>query len=431
MRFPNALVLFISSVVAASAILLVAFSQTVSWDLFPQLLLFILLIIAASYLIVQDPAGGVVSSATTLFYAVIYLFTPVTAFFVVALGYAIGNTLPRSWVTWRVSFNGAQMGLSALLGSLVYRALGGDPGAPSLASQVLPSLLGPLTHQIANNFFVGFFISQVRRAPFLRTWVSFVREFLWSNLLSIPTALLIAILYARVHHVFVLTFLVSLPFQRWAIKLYLGERNTYTKVIESLVQAGELSLPRTRGHARRVADLSLAVGRELGLIERDIESIEYAALLHDIGMIGFDDVVASQSAYADRRRLIDAHVQMGSEIVSELPRREIAEIVLNHHTAFSAPHGEGNWTTRPVSIGARIIALAEEVDSRLHGLFPYLEPHSLESVMHFVVGSRGSLFDPSVVDAFLRVVPAEESTGVVRSEVDESPPVALEGGSKA
>jgi len=431
MRFPNALVLFISSVVAASAILLVAFSRTVSLDLFPELLLFILLIIAASYLIVQDPAGYVVSSATTLFYAVIYLFTPITAFFVVALGYAIGNTLPRSWVTWRASFNGAQMGLSALLGSLVYRALGGDPGAPSLASQLLPSLLGPLTHHIANNFFVGFFISEVRRVPFLRTWVSFVREFLWSNLLSIPTALLIAVLYARVHHVFVLAFLVSLPFQRWAIKLYLGERNTYTKVMESLVQACELSLPHTKGHARRVADLSLAVGRELGLIERDIELIEYAALLHDVGMIGFDDILAAQSVYEDKRRLIDEHVRVGSEIVSELPRGEIGEMVLNHHAAFSASAGKGNRTVRHVSIGARIIALAEEVDSRLHGLFPYVEPHSPESVKQFVVGSRGSVFDPRVVDAFLRVVPRGESTGVVGLEAEETPTVVLEGGGKA
>ena len=187
MRFPLSATLFIPAVVGASAVLLVAASGAIPSDQFPQILLFMLLIVVASYLHAQDPAGGVVSSTGTLFYAAIYIFNPVTTFFVVAMGYAIGNTLPRTWVTWRAFFNGAQMGLSALLGSLVFRSLGGNPAALSFASQILPSLLGPVTHQIANNFFIGFLISRMRGAPFVRTWISFVQEFLWSNLLGIPT----------------------------------------------------------------------------------------------------------------------------------------------------------------------------------------------------------------------------------------------------
>src|SRR3989337_811469 len=179
MRFPSAAVLFVLSVIAISAVLLVASSAQIS--------LFMLLIIVASFLIVPDPAGGVVSSAVTLFYVAIYIFNPITAFFVVALGYAIGNTLPRNWVTWRAFFNAAQMGLSTFLGALVFRALGGDIATSGPGSLILPGFLGPLTHQVANNFFVAFLISRVRGLPFLRTWVSFVREFLWSNLLSMPT----------------------------------------------------------------------------------------------------------------------------------------------------------------------------------------------------------------------------------------------------
>lgn len=427
MRFPTTVVLFVLTVITVSAILLVVSSSALSWDLFPQILLFTLLVVVASYLIVEDPAGGVVSATGTLFYVAIYVFSPVDAFFVVSLGYAIGNTLPRSWVTWRACFNGAQMGLSVLLGSLVYRGLGGHPGALAFASQVLPSVLGPLIHQMANNFFVGFVISQVRGVSFVRTWVSFVRDPLWSNLLTIPTAILIAILYTRVHHAFVLVFLVSLPFQRWATILYLKQRGIYTKIIESLVRAGELSLPGTTGHARRVADLSVAIGRELGLIERDIESIEFGALLHDIGMIGLDDALASGSAHSDSRRWIDAHVQKGSEIVGELPRREIAQMVLDHHTAFSGTSGRGGRERKPISVATRIIALAEEVDSRLHGLFPYSEAQSLESVLRFVASSRGTMFDPRVVDAFVRVVRKEATAGLADLSLEELPSFAVEG----
>lgn len=237
--------------------------------------------------------------------------------------------------------------------------------------------------------------------------MTFIREFLWSNLLSVPTAILIAILYTRVHYAFILFFLVSLPFQRWAIRIYLEERGTYAKIIESLVRAAELSLPGTRGHARRVADLSLALGRELGLADRDIDLIEYAALLHDVGMIGFDDVLTSGAAFSDMRGLIDKHVRVGAEIVAELPRLEIAEIVRHHHDGLASPTIAGRRRSI-VSLGSRIVALAEEVDSRVHGLFPYKEPEPLQSVVRFVGENRGVLFDPLVVDAFISILRKQE-----------------------
>src|SRR3972149_3186221 len=409
MRFPSAAVLFVLSIIAISAVLLVASSAGISWHLLPQISLFMLLIIVASFLIVPDPAGGVVSSAVTLFYVAIYIFNPITAFFVVALGYAIGNTLPRDWVTWRVFFNAAQMGLSTFLGALVFRALGGDIATSGPGSLILPGFLGPLTHQVANNFFVAFLISRVRGLPFLRTWVSFIREFLWSNLLSMPTAMLIALLYTRVHHAFILFFLVSLPFQRWAIRLYLEERGTYAKIIESLVRAAELSLPGTRGHARRVADLSLALGRELGLADRDNDLVEYAALLHDVGMIGYDDLLTSGAAYSDIRGLIEKHVRVGAEIVSELPRPEIAEIVRNHHNGLANPVTRGRRRSI-VSLGSRIVALAEEVDSRVYGLFPYKESEPPSLVVQFVTENRGVLFDHQVVDAFVSVLKKQDTS---------------------
>ena len=56
------------------------------------------------------------------------------------------------------------------------------------------------------------------------------------------------------------------------------------------------------------------------------------------------------------------------------------------------------------STGARIVAIAEEVDSRTHGLFPYTDESSFESVLDWLEESRGSLFDPQIVDAFLNLL---------------------------
>jgi putative nucleotidyltransferase with HDIG domain len=401
MRFSGFVVLYVLSVIAAFGLLLVIFASQISWHQLPQVLLFILLIIVASYLIVEDPAGGTLSSASTLFYVAIYVFNPITALFVVALGYAIGNTLPRNWVAWRVFFNAAQMGISAFLGAQAYRILGGGISA-GFGLPILAAVAGPVTHQIINNLLVAVLVSQVRRLPLVRTWLSFVREFVWSNLLSIPTAVLIALLYIRVHPAFILFFLASLPFQRWATSIFLQARGTYMRVIESLVRATELSLPGMKGHARRVADLSVAVAREIGLSDRDIDLVEFAALLHDVGMIGFDDMLSSGEAYTEVTSLLDKHAVIGAEIAAELPRSEVSEIVRYHHRGSSAQPVGGRHSL--AFLGSGIVALAEEVDSRTFGLFPYRERYSPRAVLEYVVRHRGSVFDAAVVDAFLRVV---------------------------
>src|SRR3972149_6772847 len=75
-------------------------------------------------------------------------------------------------------------------------------------------------------------------------------------------------------------------------------------------------------------------------------------------------------------------------------------MILHHHTAFRSGGGEVPGSAKSTLIGARIIALVEEVDSQLHGLFPHSQPEQSAAVLKFVASGRGSLFDPEVVDAF-------------------------------
>lgn len=93
-----------------------------------------------------------------------------------------------------------------------------------------------------------------------------------------------------------------------SFNLYLRIRRGYADTISALAHAAELDRPHDAGHARRVADLAVAVGRNMGLSSRDLERIGYAALLHDIGRMG--DVGDDSSAI---------HAQRGAEIVASIP----------------------------------------------------------------------------------------------------------------
>lgn len=93
-----------------------------------------------------------------------------------------------------------------------------------------------------------------------------------------------------------------------SFNLYLRIRRAYAETISALAHAAELDRPHDSGHARRVADLSVDVARRMGMSGRDLEKVGYAALLHDIGLIG-----------AAGGELSGAHAKRGAEIASSIP----------------------------------------------------------------------------------------------------------------
>ncbi|SCK12471.1 HD-GYP domain, c-di-GMP phosphodiesterase class II (or its inactivated variant) [Streptomyces sp. WMMB 714] len=86
-------------------------------------------------------------------------------------------------------------------------------------------------------------------------------------------------------------FCVPLLLTQFSFRRYSSVRETYRQTIASLARATEVAGYTPHGHARRVAALSCAVGRELGLIEPDLTVLEYAALMHDIGQLSLVDPV--------------------------------------------------------------------------------------------------------------------------------------------
>lgn len=145
--------------------------------------------------------------------------------------------------------------------------------------------------------------------------------------------------------VFPVALLLTLILQN-SFNLYLRIRRGYVDTISALAHAAELDRPHDSGHARRVADLSVAVGRKLGLSSQELERIGYAALLHDIGRIG--DVGEDSSGI---------HAQRGAEIVGSIPfLRDVAPLI--------DAQGDEDSATQPV--GAEIVRTCSHYD-RLRG----------------------------------------------------------------
>ncbi len=421
----------ILAIVASATLGIDVFAHQVSWTAWQHLLLFFSIVVIASSIRMPDPRGGSIVPTTVLSYLAIYVFNPPTALLVIGTGGAIGYVISRGWIPWRAIVNGSLMALSVAVGASVFRLLGGVSGRIELA-QAYPALIaGPLAQQVTNRFFVDFAVSRWRGTPFLSTWLNGMRELLWPNLLSIPTAIMLAILYTSVHYSSILTYLALLPLQWLALRLYIKRRQLYSQIVDGLVVATDVNFPLGRGHARRVADLAVAIAREMRLSETDLQSIEFAALLHDVGMIGKDDLLERPLLDSEDAAGLQDHVRVGADIAQELPRKEIASLILRHHERYDGGGYPDGLSGEGIPLGARIIALAEVVDSMASGIFPYSTPIPTDAIASEVAAEKGGAFDPEVADAFLKTVErgavdlsqamSSERAGSNRPNLGESP----------
>jgi putative nucleotidyltransferase with HDIG domain len=373
------------------------------------MLLFVVLIGIATMFPIPDPHGGYIMATPVLFYVLFSVHEPGAAMLIAGIAYATGAAASLGWLPWRVIFNGAQIGVSVAVAGTVFRWMGGTTNELKVFSFLVPMFLAALVHQFANNFFVAAYYSRLRGLPLFSTWFSGLRDLLVSNLLSVPSAILLAALYVLVHPLTLLLYLVSLPAQRWALQLYLEHRKIHGQAIDSLVVAIDANFPQGRGHSRRVANIATAIARRLNLSESTVEGVELGALLHDVGLIGLeeDENLLSGTEKGSQPGRFREHARIGADVARELPRKDVADIVLYHHEKFDGTGYPDGLRGEKIPLGARVVALAEVYDSLVSGGFPQSKNLSQTDVMNEIRSQAGRAFDPRVVDAFLEAIKSD------------------------
>lgn len=181
-------------------------------------------------------------------------------------------------------------------------------------------------------------------------------------------------------------------FAHGAFRRYVDARQTYSQTMRSLARIPEVAGHSDPGHAARTADMAVGVAAELGLRPRDVDTVEYAALLHDIGRISLNEPSVLRMGFTD-----GDIARWGSEIVGETSYlAEVSDVVLRQHEPYRNPGVESNVD---VPIAAKIVKVCSAYDESTHELgFSPLE--SMEKL------HRGSVydFDPEVVAVLRRLL---------------------------
>ena len=191
-------------------------------------------------------------------------------------------------------------------------------------------------------------------------------------------------------------------------KAFAAIKSASLETIFRLARAAEFKDDDTGEHIIRIGHFSAAIARHMGLSEHEVETILYAAPMHDVGKIATPDAILRKAGKldADEWRIMQQHARQGALILegSDSELLQMAEsIALTHHEKWDSSGYPQGLKGTDIPIAGRITAIADVFDA-LTSKRPYKEPFSLQKSLDIIRESRGSHFDPQVVDAFFSII---------------------------
>ncbi|GBC94173.1 Cyclic di-GMP phosphodiesterase response regulator RpfG [bacterium HR15] len=183
-------------------------------------------------------------------------------------------------------------------------------------------------------------------------------------------------------------------------------------VIRALVSALEIAHPFLVGHSERVASYAVAMGCELGLSKPTLRLLRIAAALHDVGMLGLStELLARPNPTPDQWHAIREHPRLSVQLLRRIQRFQDALILVEcHHERWDGGGYPNGWCGEQIPLPARVLAVAEAFDG-MRTPMPYRPPLSEPDAIALIEQGAGTLFDPRVVKAFLRVQPIIQPLG--------------------
>jgi response regulator RpfG family c-di-GMP phosphodiesterase len=185
--------------------------------------------------------------------------------------------------------------------------------------------------------------------------------------------------------------------------------DAYRTTLKALTAALETRDLETHGHSERVVNFSLRLGRELGLGEEQMRSLEFGSLLHDIGKIGVPDAILRKPAKLTEEEWVRMreHPLHGQKILRGIEFLEGASrVVAQHHEKWDGSGYPLGLSGTEIDLNARIFAVADAFDAITSDRV-YRRGRSYEEALAELEAYSGRQFDPRVVEVF-RVVPREE-----------------------
>jgi diguanylate cyclase (GGDEF)-like protein/putative nucleotidyltransferase with HDIG domain len=309
--------------------------------------------------------------------------------------------------------------------------------AASLDRILYPLIVFALVHFTLNSWLITFIYALEKRINPFKVWPA---NFVWLSLnyfCGASVAVLLVVYNRQIDLVYVgvivpLLLLLYYTFKTsWArvedADRHVQQLNTlYLSTIETLAMAIDAKDQITHGHIRRVQSYAVGLAKRVGITDVGlIKAIEAAALLHDMGKLAVPEYILNKPgkltpAEFEKMKL---HASVGADILSAIDfPYPVVPIVRHHHESWDGTGYPKGLKGTDIPMGARILSVVDCFDA-LTSDRPYRPRLSNEEAIKILLERRGNMYDPLIVDTFVRVhdeiAPGAVSTGLARQALNE------------
>lgn len=182
--------------------------------------------------------------------------------------------------------------------------------------------------------------------------------------------------------------------------------NSLIQTINAIALALEKRDPYTSGHMTRVAQLSVAIAKELKLSSHQIDGIRLSATIHDLGKIYAPAEILNRPGKLSNPEfeIIKSHPQVGYDIIKGINFPwDIALVVLQHHERLDGSGYPNGLKGDEILLEAQILAVADTVEA-MSSHRPYRPALSMETALNEISTHKGSHYNPEVADACIKVI---------------------------
>ena len=379
-----------------------------------------------------------VTVTATFVFAAALLFGPAAATLTIALDGLLVSYWAKRRNLHRALFNIGEPAISIFVAAqLFYLVFGVQPlfGSPvGLGELLVPLLLMTTSYFVINSVLcatVVWFETRANPVAFLRDQLlhTGINYFASCSVVVLLVLNLDNLTFAAVG-VFVPVLVLSYASSRLstarveATNRHLNElRQLYLSIIKALALAIDAKDQVTSGHIRRVQRHSVALARELGITDgHQINAIEAAALLHDLGKLGMPEHILNKPGKLTPVEFeqMKTHAAIGADILATIDfPYPVEPIVRHHHEMWDGKGYPEGIRGEDIPIGARILSVVDCFDA-LTSDRPYRLALTPEQATAVLIHQRGTQYDPRVVDAFIAVCHRRNDVagGSERSEME-------------
>lgn len=159
----------------------------------------------------------------------------------------------------------------------------------------------------------------------------------------------------------------------------------------------------TAEHAEKMVSIALKVGKEIGLSQDMLDSLERGAMLHDIGKIGISDQILRKKSKLTQEEynMIKVHPKIGAEIIRSIHfLRDVVPIVLHHHERWDGTGYPSGLKAKEIPLTARIVAICDAYQA-LTSNRPYRKAYSKEAAINILKEESGVHYDRDLVNILI------------------------------